>query len=65
MNEKSRVTFSPVLVAGNHLVGWKPLIISKGTRWNNILKIEKKKFKKDDQEFELERRVFPLLCPIQ
>ena len=61
MNEKSRVTFSPVLVAGDHLVGWKPLLISrsKGTRWNNILKIEKKKFKKDDEEFELERRVFP------
>ena len=60
-NEKCRVTFSPILVAGKHLSGWKPVVISrtKGTRWNDILKVEKKKFKKDDQEFEIERRVFP------
>ena len=60
-NEKARVTFSPILVAGEHLIGWKPLVISrtKGTRWNNIIKVEKRKFKKDNQEFELERRVFP------
>ena len=61
MNEKARVIFSPILMAGNHLSGWKPVVISrtKGTRWNDILKVEKKKFKKDDQEFEIERRVFP------
>ena len=47
MNEKARVTFSPILVAGKHLSGWKPVVISrtKGTRWNDILKVEKKKFK--------------------
>ena len=41
--------------------GWKPLTISrtKGTRWKDILKVEKRKFKKDEEEFELERRVFP------
>ena len=41
--------------------GWKPLIISrtKGTRWKDTLKVEKRKFKKDEEEFELERRVFP------
>ena len=61
MNEKSRITFSPILVAGAHLIGWKPSIISrtKGTRWKDILKVEKRKFKKDEEEFELERRVFP------
>ena len=28
MNEKARVTFSPILVAGSHLIGWKPVVIS-------------------------------------
>ena len=55
------ITFSPILVAGEHLSGWKPLTISrtKGTRWKDTLKVEKRKFKKDEEEFELERRVFP------
>ena len=61
MNEKQRVTIAPVIAAGKHLIGWKPVVISrtKGTRWSNLVKIEKKKFKTDDGEIELERRVFP------
>ena len=60
-NEKARITFAPILVAGAHLDGWKPVVISrtKGTKWKDIIKVEKKKFRKDDEEIEIERRIFP------
>ena len=60
-NTKARVTFAPIIAAGEHLHNWKPVFISKtkGTRWKNVLKVEKRKFKKDEIEFEIERRIFP------
>ena len=60
-NEKARITLAPILVAGAHLDGWKPVVISrtKGTKWKDIIKVEKKKFKKYDEEIEIERRIFP------
>ena len=60
-NQKARITLAPILVAGAHLDGWKPVVISrtKGTKWKDIIKVEKKKFKKYDEEIEIERRIFP------
>ena len=48
-------------MANGLLPDWKPVFISrtKGTRWQNLIKVEKKNFKKNDgSEIEIERRVF-------
>ena len=60
-NQKARVTLAPIISATGHLNGWKPAVVSrtKGTRWQNVIKVEKKKFKKDSEEIEIERRIFP------
>ena len=59
-NQKARITLAPILVAGAHLDGWKPVVISrtKGTKWKDIIKVEKKKFKKYDEEIELRDEFF-------